>query len=70
MNSGRRQFADEAINSKRLDQCIQDNINKENVHEDFFLLSKAEYTSVLPMPFLQGAAPCPFLMTPCPFKLK
>ena len=23
--------------------------------------------SVLPRPFLQGAAPCPFLMTPCLF---
>ena len=23
--------------------------------------------SVLPRPFLQGAAPCPFLVTPCPF---
>ena len=24
-------------------------------------------SSVLPRPFLQGAAPCPFLVTPCPF---
>ena len=24
--------------------------------------------SVLPRPFLQGAAPCQFLVTPCPFK--
>ena len=26
------------------------------------------YTSVLPRPFLQGATPCPFLVTPCLFK--
>ena len=31
--------------------------------------SHSEYStlSVLPRPFLQGAAPCPFLVTPCPF---
>ena len=30
--------------------------------------SMSNETSVLPRPFLQGATPCPFLVTPCLFK--
>ena len=30
-------------------------------------VAQGRYYSVLPRPFLQGAAPCPFLVTPCPF---
>ena len=29
--------------------------------------SRVQLNSVLPRPCLQGAAPCPFLVMPCPF---
>ena len=43
------------------------------LHSSFTQLGKSlgflahTLLSVLPRPFLQGAAPCPFLMTHCPF---
>ena len=46
----------------------KNSITKELLHKFAVIKKRAvQVHSVLPRPFWQGAAPCPFLVTPCPF---
>ena len=40
---------------------------KISTRASYTLSANQHFLSVLPRPFLQGAAPCSFLVTPCPF---
>ena len=49
-----------------LDRQIKDALHRQDLRGNGRQLSTV-LPSVLPRPFLQGAAPCPLFVTPCPF---